>query len=192
MSFDSGPGAVLPPFRRGRSPWLWVGLGCGLLLLVTFGGCAAFVYVVGKRAAEAVDRPLSKQQVIEALQKTPVYPGAQVDLPTSKQMLVVSEIANKTTGLVSGGKIKTGIGAFSVPAPPDKIIAWYDTQFAGWQKTNARSQPGLTNDTINVSASRQYARGGKQVQVQVGRRSGQEKESHLVLIVVSGIGQEGR
>ncbi len=192
MSTDEGPGGTPhppAPGRRGRSPWLWVGAGCGLLLLLTFGGCAALFYVVGRQAGETARQPLTRQQVLRSLGGTPIYPGAQVDLPLSKRLRTVSETANKFTGLFSGGKAKTGIGVFRVPAPPDKVMGWYDARFEGWRKVEASRPLGAGEGTVTITDTRRYLRGDRQVLVQVGRAKGSDKGAYLILFVLSGLGR---
>lgn len=198
MSTYDGPGQASPyvppppppPARRGRSPWLWVAVGCGLLLLLGFGGCGALFYIVGQRAAETAKRPVTKEQVLGSLGKVPIYPGAQLDLKASQRLRVVSEAANVFGNVFSGGKLQAGMAAFQAPAPPEKVSQWYDEQFEGWQKADTRPQPGLGTDAVKITHARQYQRGNSTVQVQVGRRDDQRSGSYLILFVISGDAQK--
>jgi hypothetical protein len=164
---------------------VWVGIGCGLLALLTFGGCIAVGVFVGRQAAEEQRRPVTEQQIKEDLKQAPVYPGARVDVEASKQLRVGSSVVSR----MSLGKFDVGTGVFRVPAPPDKVIDWYDAKLTGWRRVNTRERRNLGGRDIAVTDTRQYLRGDKQLLVQVGQKSGERKTSHLVLMLISGIPQ---
>ena len=176
--------------RRGTSPWLWVAMGCLLLTVLMFGSCATIAYFGGKRIAEsmkAADRqPLSAQQVLMDLNGVPIYPGAEVDVPTSKTMRAVIGSVGGLMGSFTGGKMKMATGAFVAPAAPETVIAWYDQQFDGWHSTLGKKTPAFGNSG-HVTASRSYMRGDRQVQVQVSPANGQRGRSLIVLTQMSGI-----
>lgn len=180
-----------PPPRQGRSPWLWVGLGCGLLVLLTFGGCVAATLLVGNRMQEEMRRaekePLTEQQVRAALRPVPIYPGAKVDIPETKMLRVVTKTVGGFTRALTRGKMTMEMAVFRAPAPPDKVIGWYDTKFADWRKLDPRSGGVFSGQTEAITDSRGYARGDQQVIVQVGPHRGEEKRSRLKLFLLSGI-----
>lgn len=187
MSDYVPPPPQLTP-RRGRSPWTWIGLGCGLLILLTFGGCFAAYFSVRNRMAEESKRPLTEAQVLESLRPLPVYPGARVDLEGSRALRAGSSVV----GAFTLGKIRTGAGMFRAPAPPDKILAWYDAKLAGWRRMESTGmRPGT-----RPQHARQYQQGDKQALVQIqqapgaaGRPSpaGKGTDSVLTLMLISGV-----
>ena len=203
---QAAPGQAAPyyppppaPARRGRSPWVWVGLGCGLVSLLFIGGCLTVAFVGGKRLVEQVEQsqnqPLTEQEVRRALEGTPIYPDARVDIPMSKTLRAVASVTSGITGALTGGRGKMAAGAFRAPAPPPKVIAWYDQKFAGWQRGNAGARmidlgrQDNENRGVEMTERRQYtnAKNGQQVQVQVGRLRGDDQNSLVTLIVISGL-----
>jgi hypothetical protein len=180
--------------RSGRSPWMWIGLGCGLLALITFGGCFAGIFVVRNRMAAESKRPLTEGQVIASLRPLPVYPGARVDLEGSRAL----RAGGSVVGAFTLGKIRTGTGMFRVPAPPDKILAWYDAKLAGWRRVESR---GIRPGGARPQHARQYQQGERQALVQIqqapgaaGRASpaGKGTDSVLTLMLISGVPPEPR
>lgn len=178
------------PARTGRSPWLWIGLGCGLLVLLTFGGCALSVFLIGKQVAREQKRPITRQGVLQSVRPIPVYPGAQVDLEQSKALRAGGSVVS----LFSLGKVRTEMAAFVTPAPPEKVIAWYDSKMADWQRVKNTRRSAPMGASPQGGEMRQYQRGDKQALVQVRKVSGQGQErSLLVLMLISGIpGQRSR
>lgn len=210
VAFCSQCGAVLPaasgqaspyippepaaPARRGLSPWAWVGIGCGLLALLSFGGCAALIFVGGRQITSAVEQaqnaPLTEQQVINAVKPIPIYPGAQVDIAASKTVRAIFQVTSGFTGALTGGKMKMAAGAFDVSAPPDKVIAWYDQKFEGWRRNDPKNQRNLGGKDVSITDMRGYAKGDQQVQVHVGPKKGDTKKSGLMLILLTGVPEQ--
>ncbi len=182
-----------PPARRGRSPWLWIGLGCGLLSLVVFAGCTMLLYVGGKQIADEVQKaekkPLTEKEVLLDLKEIPIYPGSKVDLPLSKKMRGVSGGINGILGRIPGQNISFSIGAFTTPAVPEKVVKWYDTKFKDWRQT-IPDRPQKPGGNVTVSESRQYTRAGTQVSVEIGQAGGGQKSSKLILTVIRGMPQQ--
>jgi hypothetical protein len=202
MSTSNGPGQTSPylppepPARRGTSPWVWVAAGCGLLTLLTIGGCIAFGTVFINRATQAVREsertPLTEQQVRAGLGDTPLYPGAKIDIPASKRLRAVAGTAGGFMGALSGGKIKITSGALRTPAPAAKVLSWYETKFSGWRRVE-RSRGAIPSDAGGRFEARQFQRGDRMVQVQIGTpREGAQAGGTLInLIVFSGLPQQG-
>ena len=205
-AFCSSCGAVLPavpgqtapsvpppaqPSRRGTSPWLWVGLGCLLLTLLTVGGCIAMIAVVGNRVSqdvkEAQNKPLTEQEVRASLKAVPIYPGARVDIPASKQVRVVTKSVGGIAGTFTG--IKMEMGVFTAPAPPDKVIRWYDAQLKDWKKVENAGRRDMGQENVAITDARTYSRGDKQILVQVGRRREEKERSYLFLFLMTGVPQ---
>lgn len=195
MSFNNPPGAsggmyVPPPpppvpVQRARSPWLYVGLGCGLLTLLIVGGCIAAATLAVRRATEENKKPVTQQQVVADLKPIPIYPGSKVDLETSRALRAGASVVNVF--------VKTKAGAFRVPASSAKVIAWYETKMSGdgWRSVAAapRGFGGSTMRAKNMT-QRQFLKNDKQVLVQSGESEAGAKTSRLTLFVISGMPQQ--
>ncbi|MGC4045649.1 MAG: hypothetical protein QM758_17800 [Armatimonas sp.] len=120
MSFDSGPDAYTPPPpKRGLSPWAWVGIGCGTITLLGFGGCAFLAY----RVVQEVNNIAPPEQSLKTIQdaKIPIYPGATMDPMATKYAGGTINIMGK----MLGKNVKTAMVAFSCSDPASKVHLWY-------------------------------------------------------------------
>ena len=118
--------------KKGRSPWMWVGLGCGLTALLAFGGCVALMGVIGQRAAQEIKKPVTQKDVMADLGDIPLYQPSTFDETMTKGVRFGSSFFP--------GKMVTA-AAFDTSDEPDKIIDWYQQQLSerGYQKL--QSQP---------------------------------------------------
>ena len=158
-----------PPPKRGLSPWAWVGIGCLTLTLLSFGGCVAFGLFAANRFQQAMKQPVNERDVVASLGGVPVYPGSKLDVETTKAIRATFGLV----GGVSGGRVRFDAGVFSAPAPPDKVIAWYDNKLkAGGWKSLPKPPSGFNSSQANISEQRQYGKGNKQFVVQVGSGQG--------------------
>jgi hypothetical protein len=149
--------------KKGRSPWMWVGLGCGLTVLLAFGGCVALMGVIGQRAAQEMGKPITQRDVMAELGDIPVYQPSTFDETMTKGVRFGSSLFP--------GKMVTAV-AFDTPDEPDKIIDWYQQQLSerGYQKL--QSQP-----TFNSKITQANFKKGSQsiiVQIQDAKAGGQK------------------
>lgn len=116
---------------------MWVGLGCGVTILLTFGGCVAFLGFVGNRAAQEISKPLDSKEVLDKLGDTPIY-----------QPSTFNELMTK--GARIGGSLFPGVmvsaAAFDTSDEPKQVIDWYQEQLAdaGYKKIQSSSNNQIT------------------------------------------------
>jgi hypothetical protein len=127
-----------PPPARPRSPWLYVGLGCGLTLLLLFGGCIAVVSLGVSRLKAEQRRPIDPTEISRSLGNTPRYPGAQVDLVASRTVRIFVPLYKAVFTADSGGG-----GAFRTADPFLKVLTFYDGQLQ-----HAGFTPGNNQGTL--------------------------------------------
>jgi hypothetical protein len=109
-----------PPPRSAKSPWLWVGLGCGGLLLLGFGGCAAFVATIGTKMKAEMAKPYDPAATQAAMGDTPVYPGSTQDEMTTKALRVMEPMMK----LKFSSATIAGV-AYNTSDDFTKVAAWY-------------------------------------------------------------------
>lgn len=125
MSFgpagQSGAYAPPPPdaAKRGRSPWFYVGIGCGLILLLIVGSCAA----ISIKFASEFNKPFNKQEAVQKLGDVPIYPGAQVDEMQSK----AGQVALKAVGGLMKATQSTVL-ALRTDDLSGEVMAYYDNE----------------------------------------------------------------
>ncbi|WP_404789002.1 hypothetical protein [Altericista sp. CCNU0014] len=117
----TSPNVSPPGPKRPRSPWVWVGLGCGTALLLTFGGCVLLFGTIGQRAAQEMGKPLDRQEAIAKLGDTPIYQPSTFNETMTKGARLGSSIF--PGAMVSAAAFNTSDG-------PDKVIGWYEQQLA--------------------------------------------------------------
>lgn len=180
MSFRDGSAtpdaysAPLPPRRR--SPWLYVGLGCGLLTLLTVGGVIAASYMFVNKIKSEIAKPIDKTAVIKSLGDLPVYPGAQFNENMTKAQRATFAAMAKVMPTTS-----ISAAAFETPDKSDKVFDWYDTKLTslGYSSYDGGNMTGLGSDKY---AQQQYKKGDDLALVQVQRHPQAEGKNLLVLI----------
>jgi len=182
MSF--GPagqsGAYTPPppadVKRGRSPWFYVGIGCGLILLLLVGSCAAF----SVKVASMMNQPFNVQQEVQKL-GVPAYPGAQVDETQSK--------AGRATLQIMKGAMKatqSTVVAFRTDDLSGEVFAFYDNSLnkAGFKQVRGGAQ-ARANQHMYVNAKSR-----SMVMVQVQDSPGEKGERTIVVMRFDGMPEE--
>ncbi len=178
-----------PPAARGRSPWLYVGLGCGLLVLLSFVGCL----VAGKKIADgfsaSAKQPFDAPKAVAALKTEgiPVYPGATVNEEMSKALRATFSVFEGFPGMSS---MKFNSVAFTSPGTDEEIADWYDKKLpaAGWKASTAKSP--YSGNGANVRIQHQYIKGTTQLLVQIGDAKGKNADADkrsLMLTEIKGI-----
>jgi len=147
-----------------------------------FGGCIAAVFVVKGEMKKISQKPRNAEAVRRAVEKVvPLYPKSDVNVPLSHQMYVASSVV----GVILPNN-KPEIGAFRAPATPDVVMAWYEKKMTGWKSADVPVQR-YGDNSLNITASRQYVREGTQVQIQVGSIVEQKNRSNLIIVIIGGL-----
>jgi len=170
------PPLPTPP-KAGRSPFVYVAAGCGLLTLITMGGCIMLAVNVKNKMVQEQNKPLSVATVEQDLKDIPKPKGAVVDIKQSK----VYRATFKAGEAVGFGKVKTTAGVYTVKGEPEDIVAWYDKVMIskeGWEV--APGKTSFQNQKTGVRTQRQYIKGKNQLMVMVGPAT-EEKKSSLIL-----------
>lgn len=167
MSFDTGQaGAYVPPpppARARRSPWLYVGIGCGLLFLLVVGGCVAALGIMGNRIQQEMKKPINKQEVLAALKDAPIYPNAQFHEQATKGGRAGLSLMSRFLPAES-----TAVAAFVTADDDDKVLSWYEKKLP-----TLGYQPATQGGNVNFNAGaagakqRQYKKGQDMLMVQV-------------------------
>ena len=66
-----------PPPKPKRSPWMFVGIGCGVMALLVAG---AFGLLTNQIYQEIKNNPLTAEKIRQEMGDSPVYPGAEIDI----------------------------------------------------------------------------------------------------------------
>jgi hypothetical protein len=116
---------------------MWVGLGCGVTILLTFGGCVAFLGFVGNRAVQEVSKPLDQKEVLDKLGDTPIYQPS-----TFNEMMTKG--ARIGSSLFPGEMVSAA--AFDTSDEPTQVIDWYQSQLqaSGYKKIQSNSNNQIT------------------------------------------------
>ena len=178
MSFE-GPSSAPPPApRRALSPWAWVGIGCGGLTLLGFGGCGVLAWTVTNRVRTEMAKPFVESEALASIGDIPRYPDAEIDETGSKAA---------RGGLMAFGRMipaeRTGVIALRTVDPDEKIATWYETQMKklGYERQDMREESGR-----NKQMSWKRGRAMAMVQIQHDRKKG-EVEKLIVLMRFEGI-----
>ena len=161
MSFDLGKDAPFnppPPPKKRLSPWAMVGIGCSVLLVgsvVGIGGCIA---VMTKSIQDDMKKPINKQQILQDLADTPLYPKIQFD----EQVTKAGGAAMKMFSFAIPAK-KTVVAGFRTENSAPEVYAWYDEKMAA---------VGFTKERGQDSKQQIYRRGVEMVLVQVRKDRG--------------------
>lgn len=183
MSFDSGSGGYAPPApKKALSPWAWVGIGCGTITLLGFGGCIA----MGVMFKNAMEKTASPEEVMSELKsaEVPIYPGAIFDEKATK----AAGAAGGMMGMFSGGKIKMHMGAFSAADPASKVQEFYQDKLGpiGYSTMNQE----VKNPAGRNMEQRQYKKDGVMVMVQTQNPAPGKTGCILILSKVTGLGKD--
>jgi hypothetical protein len=181
MSYNNPGGAYIPPppaADRRRSPWLFVGIGCGALALLAVVAMAIFIGNLSKNIQAEMKKPYDIAQVKRSLKDAPQYPNSQFDETMSKAVRAgMSTVARMMPA------DETVVIAYKTTDAPDKVIGWYD---------DAMPKKGYTADTAGQMPGRagvqqaQYKKGNDRVLVQA-----QSQEQGTIISVIRFNGFKG-
>jgi hypothetical protein len=122
---------------------MWVGLGCGVTALLTFGGCVAFIGVVGQKAAQEMGKPMTKEGAIAKLGDVPIYQPSTFNEAMTKG-------AQFGTSLIPGQIISAAV-AFETKDNPDRVRSWYQQALAAKGYHQLPKQPTLNSNITQAS-----------------------------------------
>jgi hypothetical protein len=156
--------------KKPQSPWVWVGLGCGTATLLSFGGCVAFLGLVGQRAAQEMKKPLDQKEVLTKLGDTPIYQPSTFNETMTKG-------ARFGSSLFPGQMMSAA--AFYTGDEPNQIIDWYEQQLSakGYQKLPG--QPSLSSKSTQV----QFQKQSDSIIIQVQEATAGSPKSYTFLVM---------
>jgi hypothetical protein len=178
MSYNNPGGAYVPPPPPAarRSPWMFVGIGCGALVLIAVIGMAVLFGNLSKTIGEEMKKPFDVVQVKKSLKDMPEYPNAQFDETMSKAVRGGLSIFAK----MMPAEETVAIG-YKTSDTPDKVLTWFDENMP---------KHGYVADTSGGQANvkqNQYKKGNDRVIVQA-----QEQQGGTVISVIRFNGFKGK
>ena len=120
-----------PPKSGGSKVWLFLGLGCGLVLLLCCGGGVATLYV-GKNAVNVANDPATVKQQSSQIADFDVPTGFQpkaavtINVPFTGQKFMT--MATFTPSDDDGGVFLVGIGQIGANADREQMRAQFEQQ----------------------------------------------------------------
>lgn len=97
-----------PPAKKGLSPWAWVGISCGGLLIVgllLFGALSVFVFKKAKEVAQEATGSDSFQEFVSDLRDNPAKTAAEVAINLNPDLEIVS--SDDEAGTITVHNLKT-------------------------------------------------------------------------------------
>ena len=184
MSFDTGPGGYTPPPpKKGLSPWAWVGIGCGTLTLLGFGGCAVMAVMFKNAMNSAADPAASLADIEKA--GIPFYPGSERDDKATK----AAGGAMGVMGAMTGGKMKMSMVALTAPDAPDTVLSWYKVKLAaaGYSQEKGENKNPMGRNIQQV----QFRKGDVAAIVQTQNPPAGKSGCVLILTKITGMPRRG-
>lgn len=148
---------------------MWVGLGCGLTVLLAFGGCVALMGVIGQRAAQEIRKPLTQKETIAKLGDIPIYQPSTFNEPMTRGVRFGSSLFP--------GEMMTA-AAFDTSAQPDQIIDWYQQRLTKKGFQTLPQQPSFATNTRVAT----FRKGSESIIVQIEDAKRGEQKHTLILM----------
>ena len=173
------------PGGKALSPWMSVGIGCGVLAALGAGGCVA----LGLLLKSAIDTPIDPQKNLATLQalKIPVYPGATLNPGLSK----MNGKALSTLTTLTGGKAKVTAAALDAPASVLAVRRWYGEKLPslGFKEESSQENAAIGSRVDQV----QWGRGEEKLLVQYAASPEAGKTGSVVTLArVTGLPKDFR
>ena len=169
-----------PPPPRKKSPWLFVGLGCGLLALLSFGGCVLLLGSMGNNIAAEMKKPLDKKAVLAGMGEIPQYPGSQL----SEQMTKIQRatFSNPMMKLVTKGTTPE-VAAFETKDEGTKVLEWYGKKMdgLGYEPSTSIQMPDMGKGTMD---QKQYRKGTDAVIIQTQPNPSDSNANKTVFVII--------
>jgi hypothetical protein len=181
------PSTDYPMAPKKKSPWLYVGLGCLGLFVLTFGGCAILGVVGFNKMKAEIKKPLNKETLKQEMAGIPEYPNTTLNEEATKGMRAAMGLMS----MAMQGK-KISMVAYDTKESPADIIAWYEPKMveAGYE-TSDTSSASLKKMGINTSSKgvvRMFIKDQEMVQVQ--SQEGSKEKNVLILLRMTGFTKE--
>jgi len=169
-----------PPSGGGSNWWKWVLGGCGgcLLLVIiamTVGGFAIknmFDRVAGKVG------PVDPVSIQAKFGDVPLYPGASLDVNTTRMMMQMMAVGESFGGK-KVGDIFRGIAVLSTQDAAEKVFSYYQQTLTSRGWVRAQEQERGSNAR---AVQRAYRKGNEFVMVQVQNRQDQQPGTMIILM----------
>lgn len=161
-----------PPASSGRSPWLYVALGCGIFTLLIFGGCIGAGIYFGNKVKQQINKPLDKEALAKELSDVPIYPNAKLDEKTTK---ILQATTGFTKGLMKDGQ-SMAFAAYISADDDSQILKWYDKNMVGAGYKAISTQE---SESTGTTASHSFSKGDVVVVIQIP--AGKSEDSFHIL-----------
>jgi len=172
MSYrDPGIPYIPPPPAPRRSPLLYFGIGCGVLLLL-MAGCAGYFV---NQFMIAANKPLDKDAALKAMGDAPIYPGAQLNETMTKTQRVIAHGFGRMT---PADRLEAV--AYSTVDSPEQVLAWYEKTMP--KKGFEESASGDYSKFGRGTLQKQYRKGNDLVLVQAQQQTRETDNTVLVLM----------
>jgi hypothetical protein len=181
------PSTDYPMAPKKKSPWLYVGLGCLGLFVLSLGTCVTLGVVATQKFKAEMVKPLDKETIKQEMAGIPEYPNATLDETATKGARTAMGMAS----FLMKGK-KMSMAAYDTKESPSDIIAWYEPKMveAGYETSDA-SSASLKKMGINTSSKgvvRMFIKDQEMVQVQ--SQEGSKEKNVLILLRMTGFTKE--
>ena len=149
-----------PPPSSKKSPWLYVGLGCGALILLSFGGCV----LAGVALKNTLTKPVDLAAAKASMGDTPVYPGSKLDETFTR--------AGGFVGMAMKAAVHaetSAVAGYSSPDPISKVFPYFESQLKkeGYTQVPSKSEQiemfQKSDDLISVQQSGATSKSGNAV-----------------------------
>jgi hypothetical protein len=156
--------------KKSTSPWVWVGLGCGTAVLLTFGGCIALFGVVSQKAVKELSKPVDQKEAVAELGDTPIYQPSTFNETITKG-------ARLGSSLFPGKMVSAA--AFDTSDAPNQVIDWYKQTLSAKGYRKAPGQPTLNSKSVQATFQRQ----SDGIIVQVDDASTASRKNYTLLLM---------
>jgi hypothetical protein len=171
--------------KKAKSPWLYVGLGCLGLFVLTFGGCAVFVMSAKNKIEAEMKKPLDKEALKQEMGDIPVYPNATLDEKVTKA-------TRAGVGIMSfalQGK-KMSMAAYSIKEPIADALAWYDQKMPEAGYAPAKKTADMKKFQFGPRGGESHIFVKDREMVQVQSQEGKSEKNVLIVMRMTGFTKE--
>lgn len=177
MSFNNAGYVPPPPApRRARSPWMFVGIGCGTLALLFVVTVAIVANKFVGTMREEMKKPLNITETKKAMGDVPEYQNATLDETMTKAQRATTSILK-----MSLQASDVALLAYRTEDKPDRVIDWYADQM------EKRGYKEASNFNTAGVAQGQYRKGSEAVMVQCQPDKAHEGDAYIIVMHFTGV-----